>query len=517
MHGAVQKFDADGRPKKNLVDFLITAGYTTFVVAVIPLIVNYGHLELNLISTLLLVATVWVGWVVGFVSTKLSPLIPSLLGQLLIGMLSRNVLLNKVAPANSTTTHSTFLDIDSKMFDSTFSSTSVFIRDLGTAILVMRAGLGFDFDALTRVAKVCINLTLLPVIAEIIICIVWYAVGSAVGFSPLDAGQSIIWGAMMGCVLSAVAPAIIIPCVEDMKARGLVKTKTQTSIMNLIIAASSFDDVIVISTFLLFLAIGLADSSTATSTGALVWTFMKGPVFVIVGVLLGYALAFAFSNTLAKSSTLRVFMALTLPYILQMGSISLDVASGGPVACIIFGLIASRRSSELVHDAAKTLDMLWLLFEPAMFVLIGCEMNFANMDGIRAAWLILLLVILMTVRTVVGYGCAHISGQFSWQQCLFISVAWLPGGTVQAAIGTTALARLMALKTNQSAALFLAKKVVAQDIVTVAVLSILMSAPLGAFLIRFTSASLLPIHKEGVDTTDKEGAKYNAREMEEPE
>ena len=100
---------------------------------------------------------------------------------------------------------------------------------------------------------------------------------------------------------------------------------------------------------------------------------------------------------------------------------------------------------------------------------------------------------------------------------MFISVAWLPGGTVQAAIGTTAMARLMALETNQSAALFLAKKVVAQDIVTVAVLSILMSAPLGAFLIRFTSASLLPIHKKGVDTTDREGAKCNAREMEEAE
>merc|ERR1712048_1148446 len=112
-------------------------------------------------------------------------------------------------------------------------------------------------------------------------------------------------------------------------------------------------------------------------------------------------------------------------------------------------------------------------------------MNLANMDGVRATWLILLLTILMICRVAVGYACAHYSRQFSWQQCFFIALAWLPGGSVQAAIGTTALARLMALKTSHSASLFLAKATVAQDIVTVAVLSILMSAPLGAFLIRF--------------------------------
>ena len=71
---------------------------------------------------------------------------------------ARNAILNRVTADNATTTHSEFLDTDAKVFATTFESTSIFIRDLGTAILVMRAGLGFDFDALTRVATVCITL-----------------------------------------------------------------------------------------------------------------------------------------------------------------------------------------------------------------------------------------------------------------------------------------------------------------------------------------------------------------------
>lgn len=480
--------------EKGLLDSGVTIAYTIFTVFSVPLILANSGLQVSLLSILTIAAIVTCAWLLGAATGKLSPLIPALLGQLIVGLLSRTFLLNNINDANQgNSTSSTYhpvhvLSADHATFHSTFASTSTALRDLAMAVLVMRAGLGFDLDALKRVATTCIFLTILPCTGEILVCC-----GLAhllLGWTGLSLGNSILWGAMMGCVLGAVTPAVIVPAVEDLKARGLAKTETQSSIVNLIVAASSFDDVLAISLFTVLLSIAVAGTGGSGGTMAMIWAFTKGPIFVVFGVVFGYVLALALVKTMAKSTTFRVFLALTLPYMLNQGSIVLDISSAGPVGCILFGLTAARQIPEIFHDTAKTLDVLWLVLEPAMFSLIGCELDLFKFSGPQLFKLCVLLLAALTFRTLIAYLVAHMSKQFTWKQSLFIAIAWLPKATVQAAIGTTAVVRLADMA-DKSSDLFKAKAKAADDIVAIAVLSILLTAPTGAFLIRFLSDKLL--------------------------
>ena len=244
-------------------------------------------------------------------------------------------------------------------------------------------------------------------------------------------------------LFGAVTPAVIVPAVEDLKNQGLAKTKTQKEIVNLIVAASSFDDVLAISAFNLILGVIISSSSENSDLNLTLlqklWIFSKGPLFVILGLLTGYLFAIFLAQPMSKSKTLTIFTCLTLPFIFNQASIVLNMSSAGPIACIAFGLVVVINYSKVFHLAAKTLDTLWIALEPAMFVLIGAELDVMNVEGglgklFKAGGL---LAVCLGLRTVVAFLIAKYNGKFSDRQSLFISLAWLPKATVQAAIGGT--------------------------------------------------------------------------------
>merc|ERR1711879_329511 len=228
----------------------------------------------------------------------------------------------------------------------------------------------------------------------------------------------------MGCVLGAVTPAVIVPAVEDMKQRGLVKTDVQKNIVNLIVAASSFDDVLAISLFNLILGILISYNEQQTDLGVLekIWLFVKGPVFVVVGILVGYILAVLLGTPMDKSRTFTVFVALVLPITLNQSSIVLNISSAGPIACIFFGFIIILNYSRLFHLTAKVLDSLWLVLEPAMFVLIGAELDLTKLDPQKLLSAALLLLACLTLRTTVAFLIARFGG-FDAAESTFVSVA----------------------------------------------------------------------------------------------
>ena len=240
-------------------------------------------------------------------------------------------------------------------------------------------------------------------------------------------------------LFGAVTPAVIVPAVENLKSKGLVKTSTQKEIVNLIVAASSFDDVLAISLFNLILGILISTSTSESSLTILekLWIFSKGPSFVIIGLLIGYIFAIFLAHPMSKSKTLTVFICLVLPFILNQGSIVLNISSAGPIACIIFGLIIVMNYSKVFHLAAKTLDTLWIVLEPAMFVLIGTELDIVNLDPKKILSSSFLLLICLVLRTIVAFAIAKFGGKFNDKESIFISLAWLPKATVQAAIGAT--------------------------------------------------------------------------------
>lgn len=497
----------DGKPKRNFMDKIVTIAYTLFACFAIPIIMGQSGLHVNLPATLFVVAVISMAWALGLVFEKISPLMPGLLGNLIIGLLARMFILNKVKEPTTKLHLSTGLELQAgmspiqyfskqpKQFHHAFHETSVMMRELAMAVLVMRAGLSFDYDIIKRVAKTCVLLTLSPCTTEVVVCGIFAQF--ILGWK-LSIGTGILWGAILGCVLTAVTPGVIIPAIADIMKKGLVKTQNQKYVVTLLMAASGFDDVVAISFFSLLCGIAMS-SGGGSSVGALIWCAAKGPIVIVLGAVVGFVLARMLVVTMSKSATFRVLVGFTLPYILNSGAVVLKLPAAGATSCIVFGLVAARQYPTIFHDVAKTLDVSWLILEPAMFALIGCEMDMAALDGLKTVKLLVLMMTSLAFRSVVSFSVGFCNG-FNWRQSLFICVSWIPKATVQAAIGTTCMIRLNAAYKNKSDKNYLVRKGPAEDMITMAVLSILVTAPLGAFLMRITSEKLLREKNQDLET-----------------
>jgi len=499
------------KPKRNFVDKIVTIMYTLFACFAIPIIMGQSGLHVNLPATLFIVAVISLAWALGLIFEKISPLLPGLLGNLIIGLLARMFILNKVKESAPTTKLHLAADLElqsgmspiqyfskqPKQFHHAFHETSVMMRELAMAVLVMRAGLSFDYDIIKRVAKTCVLLTLSPCTTEVVVCGIFAQF--ILGWK-LSVGTGILWGAILGCVLTAVTPGVIIPAIADIMKKGLVKTQNQKFVVTLLMAASGFDDVVAISFFSLLCGIAM-NSGSGSSVGALIWCAAKGPIVIVLGAVVGFILARMLVVTMSKSATFRVLVGFTLPYILNSGAVVLKLPAAGATSCIVFGLVAARQYPTIFHDVAKTLDVSWLILEPAMFALIGCEMDMASLDGLKTVKLLLLMFTSLAFRSVVSFSVGFCNG-FNWKQSLFICVSWIPKATVQAAIGTTCMIRLNAAYKNKSDKDYLLRKGPAQDMITMAVLSILVTAPLGAFLMRITSDKLLREKNQDLETNE---------------
>jgi len=458
--------------------------YITYIIGatlLIPLIVVKCKFVLSLHSLWIITGIVSIGWLVGKVGLQISPLIPPLLPALLIGLLTRIFLLNKIKTTGVSWIHD-------KHFNEAFASTSEALRILAMGVLVMRAGLGLDINALKRVAKTCLMLTVSPCTAETLICI--FFAGLILRWNGLSFVQSMMWGGMMGAVAGDVTPAVIVPAIEDLKERGLVQSKVQRNIANLIIAAGSFDDVLMIAIYTFLKGIVFAEVVGNVSTAARVWGILSSPIFVLLGILVGWILATLLVKPMLSSSTFCVLVGLTLPFLLNHGSRAAMAEAAGPMACITFGLFSVHTCPDIFPATAKILDAVWLVLEPAVFVLIGCELDFGKLSTLKFVQLMGLFILSHGMRTLVAFLVVKIGGGYNNKHSLYVAISWMPKATVQAVIGSAALQSVMKLK-NQNTPQWRAKKSAAEDILSLAVLSILITAPLGAFLMKVCGEPLL--------------------------
>lgn len=466
------------------LDFFIKSTYTLSVFLLAPKILQQLNILFEIYAVYSIIVANFLAWLSGIVFAKYFKLVPSLLVQLILGLGLKYFYLEQAESvlidlnlANQTITNQ-------ENFTRSFSDLSNNLRNLAMAVLVMRAGLGFDLDALKKVATTCISLTILPCLTEILTC--GFLASLILSWENQSWIQNFLWGASMGCVLGAVTPAVIVPAVEFLKSQNLVKSETQKSIVNLIVAASSFDDVLAISLFTVILGLLIGETSASTGALAVVWQFIKGPTHVILGIGLGWVLAKILYQSTSNSKTFTIFLNLTFPVIFYNATLMLGIDSAGPIGCIIFGLYLVQNDAKNFKLSAKILDTLWLILEPAMFILIGCELNFSNLTLGHFFRLLLLLLISLLLRTIAAYMIALKIGNFNQKESLFISLAWLPKATVQAAIGAYALQNLVRNGVSNSNLIS-----IGEDILAIAVLSILITAPLGAFLIKFTAQRLL--------------------------
>ena len=311
-----------------------------------------------------------------------------------------------------------------------------------------------------------------------------------------------IWGFMLGFVLAAVSPAVVVPCLLGLQERGYGVDK---GIPTLVIAAASVDDVLAISGFTILLGI------TFKPNQDIIAIIFQGPKEVAIGLLFG--IAWAILSTLFPGKDdkimgkLRFGMVFLGGLLAYFGSKSLQLDGAGALAVLVMAFVAGigwrKRGWSNENMVTSTLSDLWMIFQPILFGLIGTEIRVSELDPETVGYGLAVLAIGLTIRIIVSY-LAVLGGDLSMKERIFVALAWLPKATVQAALGPVALDSLYNSDLEESSELFQTRKNLGLQVLTIAVLVILITAPIGSVAITLTGPRLLNKKDNTEDNTNKD-------------
>lgn len=376
------------------------------------------------------------GLVLGTLAARLR--LPSLVGMLLAGILLGPCVLNLLSPS--------LLNI------------SADLRQLALVIILTRAGLSLDVDDLRRAGRPAILMCFLPATFEVLGMVV---------LAPRLLGVSTLDAAIMGAVVGAVSPAVIVPRMLRLMEEGYGTSK---GIPQMVLAGASVDDVFVIVLFTSFTGMAQGGSFSPAALAGV-------PVSIVLGAALGLLIGFVLAKFFAKfhmRDSVKVVILLSLAFLLVALEDVIPVPFSGLLAVLGAGLGLRRWRLVVAQRLTAKFGKLWVGAEIMLFVLVGAEVDlkYAAAAGLAA------------VATVLGVLCFRALGvllcvagsKLTRSERLFTVLAYLPKATVQAAIGGVPLA--MGLGCGQI-------------VLTVAVIAILVTAPLGAFAIDFSYRKLL--------------------------
>ena len=361
------------------------------------------------------------------------------------------------------------------------------------------AGLELDPGALMKLSAMVVRATFIPCFVE--------AVAVAV-LSNLILGFPWTVGFMLGFVLAAVSPAVIIPSLMSLSQRGYGVAK---GIPTLVIAACSADDVVAISGFGIFLGLTF-------SKGAPLWKLiLHGPIEVVMGVSFGVFWGFLAQWIPNKDHRHVVFFRWLIlmggGLIAVFGAHLIHYDGAGGLATIIMAFVAGmqwRREGWGDHNPVmKTFKRMWIILEPVIFALIGTEIQVDKINPDTLGLSIVVLLVALLFR-MVGTYFAVCGGDLTVREKIFMAFAWLPKATVQAALGPVFLDMVLKLNDSDWEALGSDKDVwnaMGNDILTLAVLSILITAPVGAVSILALGPKLLTRDTPEMEEEEENGNK----------
>lgn len=373
------------------------------------------------------------GMTLGKVFEKLK--LPNLLGMLLTGILLGPYLLNLLDP--------TILNISTEL------------RQIALIIILTRAGLNLDIQDLKKVGRPAILMCFVPATFEIIGMLI---------FAPILLKISILEAAIMGTVVAAVSPAVVVPKMLRLMDEGYGKSQ---SIPQMIMAGSSVDDVFVIVLFTAFT--GLAQSGEITPIH-----FLTIPTSIIFGLIGGIITGFALS-TLFKKAHIRdsgkVIIILSASFLLVTLEHSLTGVIGfsGLLAVMALGATIQQKRYDVSRRLSSKFSKLWVAAEVLLFVLVGATVNISY--ALKAGVAAIILIFCVLIFRMSGVFVSLIRTKLNKKERIFAAFAYMPKATVQAAIGGLPLAMGLAC---------------GNIILTVAVLAIMITAPLGAALVDAT-------------------------------
>ena len=366
--------------------------------------------------------------------------LPGLLGMILTGIILGPYALNLISPD--------ILDISSDL------------REIALIIILTRAGLNIDIKDLKKVGRPAILMCFVPALFEIT---------AVTLLAPLFFNISYIEGAIMGSVLAAVSPAVIVPRMIHLIDSGYGKDK---SIPQLIMAGASVDDIFVIVLFASFMGMYGGEGFNPTS-------LLLVPVSIISGMGLGIISGFIFVKVFKAihvRDTVKVLIMLSIAFLF----VSLEdfikpyFPVSGLLAVMAFSATILSTYEVLAKRITGKFSKIWVAAEVLLFVLVGAAVDISYLKGAGIASIVFILSAL--VFRIAGVNVSLLGTSLDKKERIFCSIAYLPKATVQAAIGAVPLAAGVGA---------------GNLILTVAVVAILISAPLGAIGVDNTYKKLL--------------------------
>ncbi len=369
----------------------------------------------------------------GFICKKIK--LPSLIGLLLTGMILGPHILN--------------------LIDDSILGISSELRKIALIIILTRAGLGLDLSGLKKIGRPALLMCFVPASCELIGMMI---------LAPRLLGLSLLEAAILGAVLAAVSPAVVVPRMVKLMDEGYGVDK---GIPQLILAGASVDDVYVIVLFTTFLGM-------IQGQGVFVMSFVNIPVSIVLGISIGLSTGYILSLYFEKihiRDTTKVLIILCISFILVVTEDSLNtpITFSALIAIMFIGIGLKKKREIVAIRLSKKYEKLWVAAEVLLFVLVGAAINIEYIGKVGPV--AVLLIIGALVFRMFGVFICLLGTKMSKKERLFVMLAYTPKATVQAAIGGIPLSAGLAC---------------GDTVLTVAVLAIVITAPLGAFAIDRT-------------------------------
>ena len=384
------------------------------------------------------------GLIFGFFCKKLK--IPALIGMLFTGIILGPNVLN--------------------LIDSKTLNISSELRQIALIVILIKAGLSLDISDLKRIGKSAILLSFLPASFEILAYFIFARI-----FFKIRSVDALL----MGSVLAAVSPAVVVPRMVKLieEKRGVEK-----SIPQMILAGASCDDIFVLVLFSSFLSMAKGEDVSLVSLVNVPISIILG---IIVGAIIGYILYIVFEffykkgDIIRNSTKLIIILAISFLLVAMENLLKDKIAFSSLLAIIAMSCVFKIKANDEVSSRlSEKFGKLWIFAEVLLFVLVGAEVNILYITklGFISIFMIFLALIIRSLGTMISISGSNLNKK----EKLFTVFSYMPKATVQAAIGAVPLANGLSS---------------GEIILSMAVLGILITAPIGAIFIDNFNQKLL--------------------------
>ena len=384
--------------------------------------------------SLILILGMFMGWICQKIK------LPSLLGMLITGIVLGPYVLN--------------------LLDDSILGISAELRKIALIIILTRAGLGLDLSGLKKIGRPAVLMCFVPASFELIGMIL---------LAPKLMGLTVLEAAIMGAVLAAVSPAVVVPRMVKLMDEGY---GVNEGIPQLILAGASVDDVYVIVLFSTF--VGMMQGK-----GASILKFVNIPISIFLGIaiglLIGVLLAYFFKKMhIRDTSKVLIILSISFLLVVMEDKLSTPITFSALIAIMFIGIGLQKKRETVAKRLSVKYGKIWVAAEVFLFVLVGATVNIGYLGkvGVKA----LIVIIGALVFRMFGVFVCLLGTSLKRKERLFTMLAYTPKATVQAAIGGIPLALGFTC---------------GDLVLTVAVLAIVLTAPLGAFAIDLSYKKLL--------------------------